>query len=279
MPPRTEKTDLSRERLSRPRVNLYLDVVAFLALLGTVVTGLVLRLVLPPGSGRVEAGSPERPIGTLWGFARHEWGALHYNASLVLLGVLALHLWLHRDWITSMGRRESQASGKSFARGLAAAVALIVVALSPLWSEPSRQTRSEVLAQRGESLSGDEICYSEDVALTAFELERITGVPQGRFLAHPRPLTSVQTRQIIEDYYAGPSSASEGQGEKLFISECLRCHGNPASLPDLGATDSQAFTRLREAQPAAAHQKLRNLSDGQLLPLVLYLRANRSPGR
>lgn len=261
--------------MSRPRVNMYLDALAFLGLLGTIVSGLVLRLVLPPGSGRLEVGSSARPIATLWGFTRHEWGGLHYKISLVLLAILALHVWLHRDWIVSMGKRESRTSGKAFVLGLVATLALLAVLLSPLWSEPLQQTRAEVLAQRGQRLPGDAICYSEGVALTPADLERVTGVPQDRFLSSSALLSSEQTRRIISEYYA--AAPASGQGEKLYGSQCLRCHGNPASLPDLGDADDQALTRLREARPAAAHQGLRTLSEEQLLALLLHLRANRPP--
>lgn len=264
------------DRLSRPRLNLYLDALALLGLVGTVVTGLVLRLVLPPGSGRLEVGDPERPLLTLWGFTRQEWGGFHYATSLGLLSILSLHLWLHRDWIASMGKRESKASGKLFALGLTTALAWLVVMLSPLCSQPVERPRSEVLAQRGQPLSSATVCYDEGVALSAFDLERLTGVPEDRFLAAQRPLSSRETREIIEAHYAAPPT--DRQGADLYTAHCFSCHGKPSSLPDFGEDDGAALERLREAKPSGPHQRLRSLSDEQLTLLLAYLRAARHEG-
>ncbi|MBT9583873.1 DUF4405 domain-containing protein [bacterium] len=262
--------------MNRPRLNFYLDWLAFLVLFSTVVTGLVLRLALPPGSGRLEAGGPDRPVLTLWGLTRHEWGTVHYAVSLAFLAVLALHVWLHRAWIGSLMRRESSRdAGKFFTLGLVACFALLVVGLSPLWSQPVDQSRSQVLAQRGETPADGAVCYTEGSALSGSQLEQITGVPQGQFeqASRSRPLTAAQARQLVLSHYG--VARPDQEGERLFQMHCSGCHSTAAALPDLGSADQAALARLRQARPAQAHQSLKTMSESQLRLLLDYLRGKK----
>ncbi len=83
------------KRLTRSGWNYLVDLVALLLLLGLVVTGLVIGLVLPAGSGgRGGGGGLE-----LWGWGRHDWGDLHAWLSAFLGGVVLLHLVLHWRWV------------------------------------------------------------------------------------------------------------------------------------------------------------------------------------
>jgi mono/diheme cytochrome c family protein len=262
--------------LARPRANLYLDLIAFLALFATLVSGLVLRLALPPGSGRPEVGSLDRPVDTLWGWARHEWGNLHYWVSLALLAVLASHVWLHRDWVAGMMKRESSRdSGKFFSLGMVACVALVMVGLSPLWADPIQQTRAQVLEQRGQPAVPGSICFTEGAALSAADLEQVTGVPKERFApAAGQTITPAQARQRVLDYYAAEPQP-EPLGAKIFAAQCSGCHADPAALPDLGKDNSKAIERLRQAKPVQAHRQLAALNQAELVGLLDYLRAAR----
>ena len=83
------------KRLTRSGWNLVIDLAALLLMLGLVVTGLVIGLVLPAGSGgRGGGGGLE-----LWGWGRHDWGDLHAWLSAFLGGVVLLHLVLHWRWV------------------------------------------------------------------------------------------------------------------------------------------------------------------------------------
>ncbi|MCC6425099.1 MAG: DUF4405 domain-containing protein [Phycisphaerales bacterium] len=75
--------------LKRNTLNFLLDVALALAMLGLLGTGLVMRFVLPPGSGRQRL---------LWGWGRHDWGDLHYWLVLFFLLVLIVHLAMHWRW-------------------------------------------------------------------------------------------------------------------------------------------------------------------------------------
>jgi mono/diheme cytochrome c family protein len=254
--------------MSRPRVNLYLDLLAFLSLFATILTGLVLRLALPPGSGRAGAGSADRPITTLWGWTRHEWGDLHYVASLVLLGILGLHLWLHRDWIRSMMNREANRdSGKFFALGLVASAALLAVGLSPLFTPTISQTRGELLEQRDTPLE-PAICHLEGQALSAEEVGQLTGLPVTRLreAAGGQTLSPSRVRELVAEHYAAPASAPTG--EMLYERHCRGCHASPPRGP---APGPRALEQLRHAPPAGAHEVMGGLKDEELQKISNYL--------
>jgi Domain of unknown function (DUF4405) len=76
--------------MSRGFLNLVIDTVAAALLTAMVGTGYILWFVLPPGTHRTDI---------LWGLLRHQWGAVHFWISLVLLTVLAIHVALHWRWL------------------------------------------------------------------------------------------------------------------------------------------------------------------------------------
>jgi mono/diheme cytochrome c family protein len=76
--------------MSRGILNLVIDTVAAALLTAMVGTGYILWFVLPPGTHRTDI---------LWGLLRHQWGAVHFWISLVLLTVLAIHVALHWRWL------------------------------------------------------------------------------------------------------------------------------------------------------------------------------------
>lgn len=82
--------------LNRSLINLIVDSLAAVSLLVMVVTGYLLKFPLPPTTNRSH---------TLWGMSRHEWGAIHAWAGIILVGVLLVHVILHWGWIYAMVRR------------------------------------------------------------------------------------------------------------------------------------------------------------------------------
>ena len=81
-----------------PTRNFLVDALAFTVFVLLTASGVLMRYVLPPGSGRFT---------TVWGLDRHEWGSIHFWIAIGLLAALALHLFLHWRWIvyTIKGRR------------------------------------------------------------------------------------------------------------------------------------------------------------------------------
>src|SRR4030042_875517 len=79
--------------MQRTKVNFIVDAVAFVALVLLTATGVLIRYVLPAGSGRFSA---------LWGMDRHGWGQLHYWFSVVLMAAFGFHLFLHWRWVVNV---------------------------------------------------------------------------------------------------------------------------------------------------------------------------------
>lgn len=88
--------------ITKVMMNMVVNTLSFLVCLGMVVTGLILKFVLPPGSGRAEMlfrGGRNKTIELYMGLTRHEWGNIHFIVVLVFLSFLSLHLILHWPWI------------------------------------------------------------------------------------------------------------------------------------------------------------------------------------
>ena len=153
--------------MRRPTLNLLIDAAAFVGFVFLVSTGVLMRYVLPPGSGRRTA---------VWGLDRHDWGTLHFWIAAVFLAVLAFHLVLHGKWILSVLRgRPRQGSGGRVALGLVGLLAVLALAAAPLVS-PVQQT-GQTGPNRGltdpSALRG---------SMTLEEVELATGVPAGHVL-------------------------------------------------------------------------------------------------
>jgi amino acid transporter len=65
--------------MERSTLNLSIDGFAFAGFVLLTTTGVLLRYVLPPGSGHYS---------TIWGLDRHEWGGIHFWIAVVFFSVL-----------------------------------------------------------------------------------------------------------------------------------------------------------------------------------------------
>jgi hypothetical protein len=184
--------------MRRPTLNLLVDGAAFVGFVFLVSTGVLMRYVLPPGSGR-------RTV--VWGMDRHDWGALHFWIAAAFLGVLVIHLVLHGRWIVAMLRgRPRQGSGARAALGGIGLLAVLALALAPLVSP----------VERVEPAGGGRPVLHGSMTLS--DLERQTGVPARHVLdalglspdlASDEPLGRLarqhgfgmgEIRRIVEDY-------------------------------------------------------------------------------
>ncbi len=119
--------------MKRPTINLSVDAAAFAAFVLLTSTGVLLRYVLPPGSGH-------RTI--LWGLDRHDWGQIHFWISMAFLVCLAIHLVLHRRWIASVIRgRPREGSALRVALGIIGLLAVLAAAAAPFFAEVEHEQR------------------------------------------------------------------------------------------------------------------------------------------
>lgn len=112
--------------MKRKNIHFIVDVVAFIAFTLMTSTGVLVRYMLPPGSGR---------FSSLWGMNRHDWGDIHYWVSIVLFASLTIHLVLNWQWIVAVLRgQDKRGSGYRAALGIVGLIALLLLALAPFLS-------------------------------------------------------------------------------------------------------------------------------------------------
>ena len=116
--------------MKRNTLNLIIDLVTTVIVLGLVVTGLLLEFVLPPGAGRQGL--------MLLGWDRHAWGDVHFWLSIAALGLVIIHVALHWQWICTSMLRMFTGPGHGAPSGLkrhvagAAAVAVLAILIGGL---------------------------------------------------------------------------------------------------------------------------------------------------
>jgi len=157
--------------MKRTNLNFLIDALSFAAFLFLVTTGVLMRYILPPGSGRDL---------TIWGLDRHEWGGIHFWVSVVFFALMALHLFLHWKWIVCMVKgKPREGSGLRAGLGVVGLVVVLAIALSPLLSP----VESEEAREQPASISShgyDEVIIRG--SMTLGELEERSGVPASYIL-------------------------------------------------------------------------------------------------
>jgi hypothetical protein len=153
--------------MKRPSLNFLVDGLAFTAFVLLTTSGVLMRYVLPPGSGHFTM---------VWGLDRHEWGSLHFWLAIVLLAALTLHVYLHWRWIVTVVRgRPREGSGARIGLGIVGLLALLALALAPFVS-PVERTGTN-LRPRGPHSEEMESRGAIRGFMTLREVEQATGVP------------------------------------------------------------------------------------------------------
>lgn len=138
---------------AKARINLAVNILSYSLSLGLVVTGSVLKWVLPPGSGRVNMGGRgggARNIDVVLGLTRHEWGDIHFWIAVVFVFSLSLHFFLHWPWIRAMVWGTSLKPLSLRRRLLTIGVGILSVGILclPLVVSKQRVTQGELRSQR-----------------------------------------------------------------------------------------------------------------------------------
>ena len=119
---KTEQRGLS----GKTRLNYLVDFVTLLLILAMIGTGIVIRYVLPAGSGGHGGGGRW----LLWGLGRHDWGGVHFWLAVGLTVVMALHVALHWKWVCGITCRwigRLRGGGVELGRRTAYGVAFLVL--------------------------------------------------------------------------------------------------------------------------------------------------------
>lgn len=149
--------------MNRTKLNFAVDAVAFTAFLFLATTGILLRFLLPPGSGNRM---------TAWTLDRHEWGEIHFWVALTLFSCLCVHIALHWKWIVcALEGRQKEGSGTRLALGALGLTALLAVAATPLLA-PVEQTD----AGTGRGLQSEHEQQGIRGSMSLGQLEERTGV-------------------------------------------------------------------------------------------------------
>ncbi|UCD30218.1 MAG: DUF4405 domain-containing protein [Planctomycetota bacterium] len=92
--------------MRRSTLNFLVDLVSLLVMMGMIATGLVIRFILPPGTGGLHRHGPGQGRQLLlWGMGRHDWGDIHFWLATILGILLLVHLILHWSWVCVIVRR------------------------------------------------------------------------------------------------------------------------------------------------------------------------------
>ena len=172
--------------MKRKNLNLIVDIGAFAGFVLLTTTGILMRYLLPPGSGHHSA---------IWGMDRHQWGSVHFWVSMALFLVLTLHLLLHWRWIAAVVRgRPRMGSGLRAGLGIVGFMAVIALATAPLMS-PVERGRDVLDSSAMLEHGVDGITIRGDMTLR--DVESITGVPASHLIKKMNLPASVSQDQRL----------------------------------------------------------------------------------
>jgi len=95
--------------MKQTTVNFIVDTVALVNLILLGATGVILKWVLPPGSGGgygrgFRGGRGPDDVKQLLALGRHDWGDVHFVLALLFVFLMLVHLLLHWTWIKTCAR-------------------------------------------------------------------------------------------------------------------------------------------------------------------------------
>ena len=104
--------------MKRGTLNFIIDLISFFNLLGLIFTGIIMKYILPPGTGGYGRGfrggrGPAEEIKYLWSMTRHKWGDIHFYLAAVFVILIAVHIILHWSWIKNYFKSLLGLSGKA----------------------------------------------------------------------------------------------------------------------------------------------------------------------
>ena len=98
--------------------NVWIDTISLIGMIILIVTGILLKYKLQPGSHGDE----------LWGFSRHQWGDFHFWVAIFMVVAISLHLLLHIPWIKQAVYPKNNAHNKERAFFFSIGFGLLLIA-------------------------------------------------------------------------------------------------------------------------------------------------------
>jgi hypothetical protein len=77
--------------MASPKTNAIVDILAGISFFFSALSGLVLKFILPRGSGKLGE--------TVIGLYRENWLSMHDTSSIIFIILIIIHLVLHWKWI------------------------------------------------------------------------------------------------------------------------------------------------------------------------------------
>ncbi len=84
--------------MTRNTLKYLVSALLFVDLCSVAILGLLLGFVIPSGSA---SGAGK----IFLGLRRHEWADIHLTLAIVILVLIALHVWLNWDWVTGTTKK------------------------------------------------------------------------------------------------------------------------------------------------------------------------------
>ena len=152
--------------MKKSNQNFIIDTLAIIAFLFLTTTGVLMRYMLPPGSGKHN---------TIWNLDRHEWGAIHFWLSVAFFSILALHLIYHWRWIIKVASgKPRNYSGNRVLLGVVGFIVVVLLAVAPLVTPVETASKSE---EHTTEASHENEIKTIKGSMTLNEVEKATGVP------------------------------------------------------------------------------------------------------
>ncbi|RXE56825.1 hypothetical protein ABH15_01315 [Methanoculleus taiwanensis] len=85
-------------------INAFVDAIALILFIPSLISGVVLYVVLPSGGGGFRGGTSVASADIFLGIARSDWKDLHTYTSLAFAALIIVHLLLHWRYMRSLGR-------------------------------------------------------------------------------------------------------------------------------------------------------------------------------
>jgi len=173
--------------MKRVNLNFIVDVLAFAGFVVLTTTGVLMRYILPPGSGH---------SATIWGLDRHEWGGIHFWVSVGFFSILALHLVLHWRWIASVVTgRPREGSGFRVALGLVGLATVVALASAPLLAPVEKTTGEQGAPSLLSAHPYEDFTIRGSMSLR--EVEEATGVPAAYLLKALKLPDTISTEERL----------------------------------------------------------------------------------